>query len=391
MTAPIHGFTLPGYEGVAAAFAANFTSPGEVGAALAVMVDGVMVADLWGGRRDAAGTLPWDKGTMANIWSTTKGVTALCFAMIADRGLIDYDRPVADYWPEFAVHGKGSITVAMLLSHQAGLTGFVGPARPEDYFDFEAAADRLAAQAPLFPPGSTSGYHAISIGPLANGLFRRVSGQSLGAFVAAEFAGQRGLEIAIGLPPAWQDRAAEMIVPPELNSGAAVEVGGDDPASLTPAQFAALANPPVDPLAPNSAAWRAAEIPSANGFATARALASLYGALAADRVCGGVPLLGADALEAATRQRIVGMDAVLPIPARWGAGFLLNNDQLYGPSPAAYGHSGWGGSFAMADPATGVGIAYVMNRMGTDIVGDPRDQAIIAAVYAAPEIAARQA
>jgi CubicO group peptidase (beta-lactamase class C family) len=351
------------------------------------MVDGVMVVDLWGGHRDANRTLPWESDTLANVWSTTKGVTALCFAMIADRGLIDYDRPVAHYWPEFAVHGKGEITVAMLLSHQAGLTGFVGDARPEDYHDFEAAADRLASQASLFPPGSTSGYHAISIGPLANGLFRRVTGQSLGAFVAAEFVQQRGLEIAVGLPPAWTDRAAEMIAPPELSSSAAAE----GPAQLTPAQFAALANPPVDPLAPNTAAWRAAEIPSANGFATARALASLYGALAHDRVCGGVKLLGEGALEAAIRQRIMGMDAVLPIPARWGAGFLLNNDDVYGPSSAAFGHSGWGGSFAMADPATGVGIGYVMNRMGTDIIGDPRDQAIIAAVYAAPTVAARLA
>jgi CubicO group peptidase (beta-lactamase class C family) len=387
MTTPIHGIARPGYEGVAAAFAANFVAPGEAGAALAVMVDGVMVVDLWGGHRDANRTLPWESDTLANVWSTTKGVTALCFAMIADRGLIDYDRPVAHYWPEFAVHGKGEITVAMLLSHQAGLTGFVGDARPEDYHDFEAAADRLASQASLFPPGSTSGYHAISIGPLANGLFRRVTGQSLGAFVAAEFVQQRGLEIAVGLPPAWTDRAAEMIAPPELSSSAAAE----GPAQLTPAQFAALANPPVDPLAPNTAAWRAAEIPSANGFATARALASLYGALAHDRVCGGVKLLGEGALEAAIRQRIMGMDAVLPIPARWGAGFLLNNDDVYGPSSAAFGHSGWGGSFAMADPATGVGIGYVMNRMGTDIIGDPRDQAIIAAVYAAPTVAARLA
>ncbi len=387
MTTPIHGIARPGYEGVAAAFAANFVAPGEAGAALAVMVDGVMVVDLWGGHRDANRTLPWESDTLANVWSTTKGVTALCFAMIADRGLIDYDRPVADYWPEFAVNGKGEITVAMLLSHQAGLTGFVGEARPEDYHDFEAAADRLAAQAPLFPPGSTSGYHAISIGPLANGLFRRVTGQSLGAFVAAEFVQQRGLEIAIGLPAAWTDRAAEMIAPPELSSSAAA----DGASALTPAQFAALANPPVDPLAPNTAAWRAAEIPSANGFATARALASLYGALAHDRVCGGVQLMGGGALEAAIRLRIKGIDAVLPIPARWGAGFLLNSDNVYGPSSAAFGHSGWGGSFAMADPATGVGIGYVMNRMGTDIIGDPRDQSIIAAVYAAPAVAARLA
>lgn len=385
MASTIEGNVAPGYEGIADTFTANFTSPGEIGAALAVMVDGVMVADLWGGHRDAAQVLPWQADTMANIWSTTKGVTALCFAMAADRGLVDYDRPVADYWPEFAANGKGTVTVAMLLSHQAGLTGFVGPAVPEDYLDVEGAADRLAAQAPLFPPGSTSGYHAISIGPLADGLFRRATGRSLRAFIADEFARQRGLEIAIGLPEAWEPRAADMIAPPELGS-----TDGAGAAALTPAQFAALANPPVDPLAPNTTDWRAAEIPSANGFATARALAALYGALASDRVCGGQPLLGAAALAAATQQRIFGMDAVLPIPARWGAGFLLNNDGLYGPSPAAFGHSGWGGSFAMGDPAAGVGIGYVMNRMGTDIVGDPRDQAIIAAVYSAGPVSARR-
>ncbi len=360
------------FDAVRDAFAANFAERGDVGAAVALVVDGELVVDLWGGSTDADGTADWQTDTLVNVWSTTKGVTAACFAMLVDRGLIDYDMPVAHYWPEFAVAGKADVAVAMLLSHQAGLCGFREPAVVEDFYDAEAAAMRLAASEPFWEPGSQSGYHAISIGFLATALFRRVEGRSLRQFVAEELG---HLDISIGLPADRTYRAATMLARPDMeSSGLAME--------LTPAQLAALANPSLDPLLPNSAGWRGAEIPSANGFATARGLAKLYGALAGDGMIDGKRVIGTKAVAEATRERISGTDAILGVPARWGAGFLCNTDGLYGQNSNAFGHSGWGGSFAFGDPDRRLGFAYTMNRMGTDLVGDPRNVALIEALYA---------
>jgi CubicO group peptidase (beta-lactamase class C family) len=352
------------------AFAANFAERGDVGAAVALVVDGELVLDLWGGSVDRSGTADWHADTLVNVWSTTKGVTATCFAMLVDRGLIDYDRPVADYWPEFGVAGKANVSVAMLLSHQAGLCGFREPAGIEDFYDAEAAALRLAGSEPFWEPGTQSGYHAMSIGFLATALFRRVEGRSLRQFVGEELG---HLDMSIGLPAGRAHRAATMLAPPDMESSAlAME--------LTTAQMAALANPPLDPLLPNDALWRAAEIPSANGFATARGLAKLYGALAGDGLIDGKRVIGRDAVAQATRERISGTDAVLGVSARWGAGFLCNTDGVYGQSANAFGHSGWGGSFAFGDPDRRLGFAYTMNRMGTDLVGDPRNVALVEAL-----------
>ncbi len=362
------GQAAPAFAAVAKVFEENFAARGDVGAALAVVRDGELVVDLWGGTLDAAGTRPWRRDSVVNVWSTTKAVNALCFALLVERGLCAYDDPVTRWWPEFGAHGKDGVTVAMLLSHQAGLCSFTDPAVVEDFYDQPKAAARLAAQAPLWPPGSRSGYHAISIGVLAGELFRRVEGRSLGRFILEELSGPMGLDLSLGLPASEEARRAEMIAPPELaTSNMAVD--------LNPSQVAAYTNPVIEPLLPNTAAWRACELSSANGFSNAQSLARLFGAVAA----GG--LLSAATLAQATALRISGVDEVLGVPARWGAGFLLNTDGLYGPEPAAFGHSGWGGSFAVVDPVRRVAIAYTMNRMGTDLVGDPRDVALIAALY----------
>jgi CubicO group peptidase (beta-lactamase class C family) len=364
------GFCKTGYEAVGEAFADNFRLRGDVGAAVSMVVDGEIVVDLWGGAVDVDGA-PWQSDTLVNIWSTTKGVTAACFAMLVDRGQIAYDVPVAHYWPEFGTAGKSEVTVAMLLSHQAGLTGFREPVSIEAFYDVEAAASRLAAQEPFWVPGTTAGYHAISIGFLASALCRRVDGRSLRDFVSQELA---PLEMTIGLPSDRTHRAATMIAPPAMGSDAFLK-------DATPAQLAALINPPLDPLVPNSADWRAAEIPSANGFSAARGLARLYGALAGDGAIDGRRLLGQDAITAATTPRFDGIDAVLGVPARWGCGFLCNSNGIYGPEPLAFGHSGWGGAFAFGDPTRKMGFAYTMNRMGTDLVGDPRNVALVEAAY----------
>ena len=368
MSIQIHGSADPAFVALAAEFERNFADRGDVGAALSLVIDGRPVVDLWAGSLDAAGARPWAADSVVNVWSTTKAVGALCFAMLVERGACAYDDPVARWWPQFAAHGKDGVTIAMLLSHQAGLCSFRDPAVVEDFYDLETAAARLAATEPLWPPGSRSGYHAISIGVLAGELFRRIEGRSLTAFVAEELAGPLGLDLSLGLPVSQEARRAEMIAPPELATS-------NMAADLNPSQVAAYTNPVIEPLLPNTAAWRACELVSANGFSNARSLARLFGEVAAGR------LLSPQTLAQATQLRISGVDEVLGVPARWGAGFLLNSDGLYGPSAATFGHSGWGGSFAMVDPGRKAALAYTMNRMGTDLVGDPRDVALIAAAY----------
>jgi len=359
----IHGSVAPGYEPLRDAFAANFIERGEYGASVALVKDGDLVVSVWGGHADETGR-PWERDTLVNIWSTTKGVTAICFAMLMSRGLIDYDRPVADYWPDFAAHGKSDVTVSMLLSHQAGLTGFREPALLADLYDAPSAAARLAAAEPFWIPGTQSGYHAISVGLLANELFRRVEGRSLRQFIAEELS---SFDISIGLPAAREARAAVMRAPSDLSSAPAEQ-------ELSPAQVAALANPLLDPVLPNGAEWRAAEIPSANGFAAAEGLARLYGAFV------GGELVDDAALSAATAVRIEGVDAILGIPMRWASGFLVNGMGLYGSNPNSFGHSGWGGSFAFADPERHFAFAYAPNQMGTELAGDPRAVALIDAL-----------
>ena len=368
MSIQIHGSADPAYAALAAEFERNFAERGDVGAALSLVIDGRPVVDLWAGSLDAAGARPWAADSVVNVWSTTKAVGALCFAMLVERGACAYDDLVTRWWPQFAAHGKDGVTIAMLLSHQAGLCSFRDPAVVEDFYDLERAAARLAATEPLWPPGSRSGYHAISIGVLAGELFRRIEGRSLTAFVAEELAGPLGLDLSLGLPASQEARRAEMIAPPELATS-------NMAADLNPSQVAAYTNPVIEPLLPNTAAWRACELVSANGFSNARSLARLFGEVAAGR------LLSPQTLAQATQLRISGVDEVLGVPARWGAGFLLNTDGLYGPSAATFGHSGWGGSFAMVDPGRKAALAYTMNRMGTDLVGDPRDVALIAAAY----------
>lgn len=366
---PCTGLCDARFAGVREAFLANFAERGEVGASVCVMLGGVPVVDLVGGWRDGARTRPWDGATVVNLWSTTKGVMAMCFAMLAERGLMSYDDPVADHWSEFAAHGKQAVTIAMLLSHQAGLCGFAEPTSIADLLAPEAA-DRLARQAPLWAPGSASGYHAITAGILGTALFRRIEGRSLKAFVRDELLGRHGFDLSIGLEPAENARRAEMLAPGELSSA---QIG-----SLTPPQIAALANPALDPMLANDPAWRAADLASANGHSNAAVLARLYARFAA----GG--LVSRAVLAEATRPRIDNVDLVLGLPVRWAAGFLTSNDGIYGPNPEAYGHSGWGGSFAFADPARGIAMSYTMNRMGMLLRDDPRAKALIdAAVRAA--------
>jgi CubicO group peptidase (beta-lactamase class C family) len=372
----INGHVAPGFEGVREAFAAHFESGAEVGASFAIYKDGDYLVDLWAGHADGAKTKAWARDTLPNVWSTTKAVTALCVALLVERGQVSYDDKVVKYWPEFGAHGKDQLTVGQVLSHQAGLSTLRDPISTEDLYDSEGMAARMAAAEPLWEPGTRSGYHAITFAYPAAELMRRITGKTLGQFFREEIAEPWKIDFYIGLPESEEGRVAEMIAAP--NSTAM------DPTNMTDLQKLTFGNPTPAETLPNERAWRAAEIGSANGRGSASALAKLFGSVAAGGTADGVSLFSAQSLEALTKEQIFNEDLVLGLPGSWGAGVLRNlGGLLYGPNDASFGHSGWGGSFAMSDPVAGLGMAYVMNQMGPDLAADPRAMALLAASYEA--------
>jgi len=373
----IGGHAAPGFERVRDQFAANFERNDpyrEVGASLAVCRGEAMVVDLWAGTRDAAGTIAWTPDTLVNVWSTTKGVTAIALAKLVDQGRIDYAAPVARYWPEFARNGKAQITVSQLLSHQAGLPGFTEPMPLEEFYDWATVTDRLAAQAPMWPPGTRNSYHAMTFGFLAGELIRRVSGLSVGQYLAREVAGPLRADIFIGLPESEEARVAPLI-PPRIEAPF-------DLAQMPPEAVAAVTNPLMTPTLPNDRAWRAAEIPAGNGQATARGLARLYGAMANGGTLDGVRLMGPRTVEKLIEVQTERVDILLGVAPYWAHGVTRNAAGIYGPRPHVFGHAGWGGSFGCGDTEAAVSIGYVLNQMGDRVVGDPRSTALCEAIYA---------
>ena len=366
-TISIHGFVAPGFERARDAFAVNFEREGdyqETGAALAAYRGGELVVDLWGGWADAARTRPWARDTLINVWSSTKGVTAAALAVLVDRGLIAYEDEVAKVWPEFAQAGKARVTLAQLLSHQAGLPGFAEPTSIADQLDFAGCVGKLERQTPVWEPGKATSYHAMTYGWLAGEVIRRVSGKSPGAFIAEAVAGPLGADIHVGLPASEEVRVAEILAPKRQ--------AGSPP--LSAAAMMAVTNPAQSPTAPNDRAWRAAEIPAANGQASAFGLAMLYAALVGGGALNGTRILSADGVRRMTVPATSDgrVDQLLGFTDVWAMGVALNRPGIYGPNRNAFGHSGWGGSFGWADPDAGVAIGYVCNQMGPDLVGDPR-------------------
>jgi CubicO group peptidase (beta-lactamase class C family) len=366
----IDGTCAPGFEAVAEAFQAGLDE--ELGAGFAFCVDGDLVVDLVGGHADRARTRPFDARTLTPVFSTTKAVAALLIARLVDQGRLAYEQPVADVWPEFAAAGKGAITVAQALSHQAGLPGFLEPMDPALWYDWNAICEKLAAMAPMWPPGTASGYHAITYGYLAGEIFRRVDGRSMGAALREDLALPFGLDLWIGLPDAEHDRAAEMERPKSLP-----EFG-----EINDARRAAFMLKWAAPGGRGGAEWRRAEIPSANGHATARDLARLMSLFSGGGRLEGRHILDPQTIAEAAKERIAGPDLVLPYVMSWGAGFMRNSSlAIYGPSLGAFGHSGWGGSCAFADPDRRVSGAYVMNRQSSLLLGDPRARKLIDTAY----------
>lgn len=378
-TTVIHGECAPGFEAVREAFAANFDSGREVGASFAAVLDGKSVVDLWAGHADAQRSRPWQRDTVVNVFSTTKAPTALCAHMLVDRGQLDLDAPVARYWPEFAQAGKESITTRHLLSHSAGLAGVTSKLSTEALFDWKTMTETLASQAPLWEPGSQSGYHAMTYGYLVGEVIRRISGKSVGTFLREEVTGPLEIDFRIGIADPSDPRIGDMVPPTAEENAAAGGVAKIDPESLI---GKVLANPALKPEFANLPSWRRAEIPAANGHGNARSVARLMAALARGGELDGFRLLRESTLAKAIEEQSYGPDLVLPLKMRWGLGFMLTSDTLpLGPNPRIFGHGGWGGSLGFADMDAKLGWAYVMNKMSPGTTGDTRAAGLIGSLY----------
>jgi CubicO group peptidase (beta-lactamase class C family) len=382
------GTTDPRFEPVRAAFARNFHEHGEVGAAVAVYLHGRPVVDLWGGTADPATGRAWERDTLQLVYSTTKGVTAACANLLAQRGELDLDAPAAKYWPEFAAAGKAEIPVRWLLTHQAGLPVLDEPVTAEQAIAWDPLVEALAAQRPVWEPGTKAGYHAMTYGFLVGEVVRRASGRSIGRFLAEEIAGPLGLDLFIGLPESEWPRMSRLVeVPPDFAALARIDLAAlpepmrsalapwTDPTSLA-RRAVGVISPQVDHDGP--AGW-AAELPSSGGITTARSLARFFAALIGE--VDGHRILDAEHLAAATAERFSGIDAVLHLPVRAATGFGRPTPDAFWYSPTAFGNPGRGGSIGFADPATGLAFGYVMNHL-IDSPADPRAANLVASTRA---------
>ncbi|MGK5548276.1 serine hydrolase domain-containing protein [Streptomyces sp. URMC 127] len=386
----VQGTVADGFEPVRDAFAENFARRGERGAAVAVYREGRKIVDLWGGVRDADGDAggvaePWERGTAQIVRSATKGVAAAVLLLLHQRGQVDLDAPVGTYWPEFKAAGKERVLVRHLLSHRAGLPALDVPLTPAQAIDGVTGPAAVAAQAPAWEPGTAHGYHAQTYSWLLGELVERITGRSLGRWVAQEIAGPLGLDLWIGLPEEETARAGRIadIEPPAVTAPSAglrvrpkqaVTDAYADPESLTRRAFAAI-SPAADE---NDPAYRAAELPASAGIATADALARFYASLIGD-VDGVRRLFAPATLTLARTEESAGPDKVLVVNTRFGLGYMLHGPASPLLAPGSFGHPGRGGSLAFADPESSLSFAYVTNGMQKNVTADPRAQALVRA------------
>jgi CubicO group peptidase (beta-lactamase class C family) len=372
----VQGTVARGFERVRDAFAANFTRADdyeEIGAALAVYRAGKPVVDLWAGHRDAARTRAWQRGTLVNVYSTTKGLVATAAALLVEQGKLRYDDPVVKHWPEYGQHGKDKTTVAQLLSHQAGLPGFAEPTTVEQLNDWSRCCAALARQKPMWTPGRQTSYHAMTWGYLVGEVLRRVGGQSVGELIAGHIAAPLAADFYVGLPQSLEPLVAPMHRPRTPPDMSAVQ--------LPPEAIAALVNPQLDGEVCNTRAWRAAQIPAANGQASANGIARLYAAIANKGVLDGQRLMKGETIMTMTQRQVGRIDALLGFTDNWAMGFCFNQHDMLGPAAATFGHGGWGGSIGCANLEAGLGIGYVCNQMGAQLVGDPRGTGLCHAIW----------
>ena len=368
----IHGTCDPRFEAVRTTFANNFDAGYDVGASVAVYVDGEPVVDLWGGFADRDQTKPWERDTIINVWSTTKTMTFVAALMLADQGLIGIDEPVARYWPEFAANGKENVLVRHLMAHTAGLSGWQEKLSGEDLYDWEKCTSLLAAQAPWWEPGTASGYHAITQGYLIGEVVRRVTGQNFGTFFRNEIAEPRGADFPVGFGPELDDRVALVITPP----------APPRPEVFPPFLVKTMTNPMLNAKQSWDLDWRRAEIPAAGGHGNARSVALAQCAVSAGGSARGVDLLSAETVERIFDVQAAGRDLVLGIGVTFGVGYGLNSPRApISPNARVCYWGGWGGSLVVNDVDAGLTMAYVMNRMGEGTVGDDRAHTILRGCY----------
>ncbi|SHF93444.1 MULTISPECIES: serine hydrolase domain-containing protein [Geodermatophilus] len=375
--AEVHGTFDDRFRGVRDAFAAQLEGD-ELGGSIAVDVDGETVVDVWGGWRDEARTTPWTRDTIVNVWSTTKTVTALAVLTLADQGRLDLDAPVAEYWPEFAANGKAGVLVRHLMAHTSGVAGWDPPFALEDMYDWETSVARLAAQAPWWEPGTASGYHAQDQGHLLGEVLRRVDGRSLKRYVAEELAGPLGADFQIGARPEDEGRIAPVVPPPPLP----MDLAALDPASPMVRCFT---GPVADASRANTPEWRAADMGALNGHSNARGVLDVMRVLSLGGEAGGVRLLSEKTIDRVFEVQADGVDLVLGVPFRMGIGFGLSPSAAvpYLPEGRVAFWGGWGGSLIVMDLDRRVTTSYMMNRMAPGIVGSPRSEAYLGALYAA--------
>ncbi len=384
----IHGHCDDSFAAVRREFERNFTERGDIGAAVAVTIDGESVVDLWAGWLDEDRTRPWERDALINIYSVGKAMTAISVLRLIDEGKVALDEPVATYWPEFAQAGKADLPVRYLLTHQAGLVAVQKPLPPGSFLDWNLMTSELAAQAPWWEPGTGHGYHTNTYGHLGGELVRRVTGRSLGTYFREEVSEPLGEELLIGFGPEYDHRVADMI-PYRGEQDASRRPWLDaDPATLEGIElgrYLAYRNPPPKEdgsTGVNTRAWRAAEYPSTNPHGNARGMARLFGALASDGEVDGVRVLSSDLIEQANTIEADGTDLVLGRPTRFGLGFQLTMPEVrpLGPNPRAFGHYGAGALLGFADPDERLGFGYVCNQSGRSW-RDPRNIALIDAMY----------
>jgi CubicO group peptidase (beta-lactamase class C family) len=334
------------------------------------LVHGEPVVDIWGGWADPEKTRPWERDTITNVWSTTKTMTFLCTLVLHDRGELDYDAPVATYWPEFAANGKDKVLVRHVMGHTAGLSGWEEPITTEELADWELCTDRLAAQKPWWEPGTGSGYHAVTQGYLIGEIVRRITGESIGQWFAREVAKPLDADFHIGLPESEDHRVSDVIPPPPIDM-AAME------GQVSELMTKTFMNPPLDASAAHHAWWRRAEVPAANGQGNARSVAAVQSIVAGRGVARGVRLLSPKGIEPIFDEQANGIDKVLGVQQRIGMGYGLSNppDMPIGPRACYWG--GYGGSVIVMDTDAELTICYVMNRMESGLVGDLRGMNLI--------------
>jgi len=348
----------------------------DLGGSVALVIDGEMVVDIWSGWADPAQTIPWERDTITNVWSTTKTMTALAALVLVDRGELDIHAPVARYWPEFAANGKESVEIRHLMSHTSGVAGWDQPVTVDDIFDPVASVERLAAQAPWWEPGSASGYHGTNQGHLIGEVVRRITGKSLGTFFADEIAGPLGADFHIGLDPTHDARVATVVPPPPMEF---------DLASMdqTSPGFRFFVGPVIDPSVCNTPEWRRAEIGAAGGQGNARSVARIQSVVSHGGEVDGVQLLTPATIDLIFEEQSNGVDLCLGIPLRFGVGYALVDTEHfpYLPDSKICFWGGWGGSMVINDLERRMTFAYMMNKMEAGIIGGVRSEALIRSVY----------